>query len=431
MNKIWCCLLIPQEYKVSIKLVLQGSVPVGDSKPDELQIFKVYICIEGSCWSRSRSCKVFRNCWRNIVPVANSHLDSTVPSLPLEGTKKQQHKDSAFGDVFGSGFTDLAFNSVNKEEEKEQTSDFSDLITALDSLNTHDPNIDPTVKQRKLSSRTNEKRITESPTQDAFDSTSLRILKQNSGGKILPSFEVNVAHASRSDRRLSRESHLDQHAQELANQFHEDAIHMQYDSVEPIQGLLEEAQASSETSQRRVEASKHHTKVKPEALCGTTMLASWEGEAYEEDKVLVLTGRPAIKNSFLKFMKHISLNPEQCIRFNSCYSSVSVLSCAKSASVLLWPESKVPCPKLCSYCKSPREFAFQIMGPSISALEETYEWSKYNVNNLEDMVIPPVSWDWISLAVFGCKIGCHGRDNTDHSSSWDTWLEEEIFVAQE
>jgi hypothetical protein len=140
---------------------------------------------------------------------------------------------------------------------------------------------------------------------------------------------------------------------------------------------------------------------------------SWEGEGYEEDAVLVASGRRGVDRHFLKFMKRLQMSPEQCVRFP-----------IDTNDRLLWPGENLPQPAQCRACGSERRFLLQLMTPTIAALEESADWLE--VGNGSILCAPP-SWDWATVAIFACSQRCSGIENGDDS----VWIEEEVAVAVE
>ena len=65
------------------------------------------------------------------------------------------------------------------------------------------------------------------------------------------------------------------------------------------------------------------------------------------------------------------------------------------------------------------------MAPTIAALEESADWLKDE--GLEDGAVerPPVSWDWVTVAVFGCRERCDG------GSDVGVYREGKVVVCEE
>jgi hypothetical protein len=147
---------------------------------------------------------------------------------------------------------------------------------------------------------------------------------------------------------------------------------------------------------------------------------TWDGEGYEEDAVLAVEGRKGVDQSFLKFMKKLQRIPDQCVRQGRERGGNG-----GDQELLLWPSSKkIPEPGVCSSCGASRVFEYQLMAPTIAAIEESADWLKEE--GLEDGAVerPPVSWDWVTVAVFGCRERCSGGSD-------GMYREEKVVVCEE
>lgn len=139
--------------------------------------------------------------------------------------------------------------------------------------------------------------------------------------------------------------------------------------------------------------------------------STWEGEGYEEDAVLVASGRKAPDRAFLKFMKKLQAAPEQCSRHGG-------------PGALLWPlDGDPPEPAPCPLCGSERRFELQLMSPVLAALDESAEWLEAEGVQKEVIIRPPASWDFATVVVYSCAGQCAPPSGA--------WAEEEVVVVAE
>lgn len=145
---------------------------------------------------------------------------------------------------------------------------------------------------------------------------------------------------------------------------------------------------------------------------GDAGVVSWEGESYEQDVVLRATKSPRSEDDvrFLRFMKQLSLVPDQCMRVYSVESNENTIP-------YLWPSQQRMHETSCSYCGSPRICVAQCMSPIISALDEAHDMTE----SCEGYKSTPYSWNWATLAISVCRTSC----------TYEHFVEEHVDVIGE
>lgn len=143
---------------------------------------------------------------------------------------------------------------------------------------------------------------------------------------------------------------------------------------------------------------------------GDAGVVSWDGEMYEKDSILRGTGQPTEGDaSFLRFMRQLSVVPDQCMRLYDADSNDKNIP-------YLWPSDRLQ-ETSCPRCGSSRVCVLQCMSPIISALDEARDMTGSPLSYKS----PPFSWNWATLAVSVCNSLCA------HS----TLIEERIDVLGE
>jgi len=138
--------------------------------------------------------------------------------------------------------------------------------------------------------------------------------------------------------------------------------------------------------------------------------STWDGEGYEPDAVLAISGRSAPGRGFLKFLKQLQLSPEQCTRRGG-------------GDEPLWPlDGDPPRPTPCGTCGAQRVLQVQLMAPLIAALEESMEWLEAEGLDKCMMKLPPSSWEWSTIVIYTCSARC---------GELGTWVEEEVVLVGE
>lgn len=122
-------------------------------------------------------------------------------------------------------------------------------------------------------------------------------------------------------------------------------------------------------------------------------IATWDGEGYEADAVLHVSGRDAPDAPFLKFMKHLSDVPDQCARI----FHVGVGG--------IWPVKDVPGRSAtCSHCGSSKEYVCQLLSPLIAALDDCAGY--LTEDTAKNFASAPLSWDWACIGIQVCRAHC-------------------------
>lgn len=171
--------------------------------------------------------------------------------------------------------------------------------------------------------------------------------------------------------------------------------------------------------------------------------ASWAGEEYEPDAV------QCMQRSYLKFMKRIARQPQQCARCEEerqvasthavdiplcspqadCWLCVGLRRVAQTsgsdelhtpaaalgthcrychAGPLLWPKSSAPPPPSpCPLCGAPRVFELQLMPALSQMVLEAAGMLQEQELAVDAAVVNAVgNWDWCTVAVFTCRDSC-------------------------
>mmetsp|Transcript_4013 Transcript_4013/g.10141 ORF Transcript_4013/g.10141 Transcript_4013/m.10141 type:complete len:420 (+) Transcript_4013:306-1565(+) len=127
---------------------------------------------------------------------------------------------------------------------------------------------------------------------------------------------------------------------------------------------------------------------------GTAQAETWAGEAYEEDHT------DQIDSVAMKFLKRLARAPSQCARY-------SYAGCA------MWPAASQPKPPPCALCGAARQFEVQLMPPLVHYLEEAAAWTQDDdTYDTGQMVHPPTSWAWATVAVYTCSGNCETVDGS-------------------
>lgn len=136
----------------------------------------------------------------------------------------------------------------------------------------------------------------------------------------------------------------------------------------------------------------------------------WGGEAYERDTVIrarITNGKGTSVSAsasvdseaaFVAYMKELSRVPDQCVRVYA--GGAGVPYAWPTNSVRRDLESSLACPR----CGASRRCAAQIMSPIIVAITEGLEM--VDAEERRRMRVPPLSWDWATLAVMVCDAEC-------------------------
>ena len=367
-----------------------------------------------------------------------------------------------------------------RPEDGDDCTDFSDLMAALDRLQVEVPSSGNGPKnEKRIFDRSEEasQRMAASelahgamecisdPQHARWSSLSAsESFTDTAAGPVLPPFGITIEGAD-SNSLQQQSSKIDEHVRGLMEKLkgdeeatmpHGDVRQTPIDGIEVDPPGLQSGDPrgegggcfiASETAGTRGVQSRAHKRNSERH--GKGRADHWEGESYEEEKVLVFPGRPTVDRGFLKFMKQLRVFPDQCIRFGSRETRTRDKRRAHMAEPdILWPCSELPRPSPCTCCGSMRQFAFQIMAPTIAALEETAEWLQKDSmafqSTTASIATPPLSWDWITVAVFACSMGCWGaergkvsenqRDSVaadDMGNCFGEWCEEQLFVAKE
>ena len=82
--------------------------------------------------------------------------------------------------------------------------------------------------------------------------------------------------------------------------------------------------------------------------------------------------------------------------------------CRFSGSVI-WPSASLPAVAPCESCGAPRAFEMQLMSPLMHSMHEAADWAASD-NALEGPR-PPDSWQWLTVALFGCRRSCNSSQD--------------------
>ena len=349
--------------------------PNSGTKPEEG--LYLYACIKNNCGKEPGS-------WRAL----RCQLESAKPR-PSTGRpqEKQPPKAASALSTGGWGFDEAS------SESNSGGFDFSDLSAALDAMSAS-PSAPPKTKAKL---RAEEAQVP--LTKDISEPT----VQDDSGAVSLPGFYLEKV-AEGSGNAQSRKNYggdaaaIDNaHLQELLERYEA----TQGCDAEVLLNASEGPEGSS-TSSKEPSSSSGDAADEPSA--------TWDGEGYEKDEVLVIEGRKGVEKRFLKFMKKLQRVPDQCVRLSR-------------GGDILWPGAELPQPMPCSNCGAPREFSAQLMTPAISALEESAEWLEAEGVEAGAFERPPGSWDWATVAVYCCRNRCQSADKL--------YLEEDVYLISE
>ncbi len=386
--------------------------PVKDTEDSATYaLMYLYVCTKDNCGKEPGSWRALRCQWRSPTPPKKDQ-PATVQKITNIASKSTP---ATILSTSGWGLGD----THSEEDTKPASSgfDFSDLEAALDAMNQKPAA--PAVASNSSKLATAEKQIEEIK----LPEIKLLQVEDESAVVPLPGFYLDVTESQVLENRLqkqngsggggggSKESKDDDslmHVQELLIKYGDEGEIERLINYEDDEEEEEKEGKSQKGGGGRDKKSKAETAADP---------ITWEGEGYEEDVVLAVEGRKGVDQTFLKFMKKLQRIPDQCVRQGR----------GGGDGELLWPSSskKVPDAGKCSSCGAPRVFEYQLMAPTIAALEESADWLKDE--GLEDGAVerPPVSWDWVTVAVFGCRERCDG------GSDVGVYREGKVVVCEE
>lgn len=79
----------------------------------------------------------------------------------------------------------------------------------------------------------------------------------------------------------------------------------------------------------------------------------------------------------------------------------------------MWPAASQPKPPPCALCGAARQFEVQLMPPLVHYLEEAAAWTQDDdTYDTGQMVHPPTSWAWATVAVYTCSGNCETVDGS-------------------
>lgn len=389
--------------------------PEEDSKdPTTHALMHLYVCSKLDCGKESRSWRALRCQWRS--PITTATQENPKKSSEKNTNVTSEKKPATTLSTAGWGLGD----SSKQADGKPASSgfDFSDLEAALDAMNK---------KTTLVASRNASKSaLAAEKEKGKLEELDVDLLQLEDEPIPLPGFYLDVVESQSienpmeklnghsggggGDKKNNDDSCV--HVYELLQKY---GVNTSEGDIERLINYAddeEEEEGDKIRKQKRAGSSScggGGLKLKEEPADPIT----WDGEGYEEDVVLSLEGRKGVDQTFLKFMKKLQRIPDQCVRQGR-------------GDGILWPSSSrnVPEPGVCSSCGAARVFEYQLMAPTIAALEESADWLKEE--GVEDGAVerPPVSWDWVTVAVFGCRKRCF-------EGSKGVYREEKVVVCEE
>jgi Programmed cell death protein 2, C-terminal putative domain len=386
----------------------------GTKDSETHALMYLYVCTKVNCGKEPGSWRALRCQWRSPT------LTTEPPSKVKSTNTTSKTKPATTLSTSGWGLGDTKIESDSKPAAG--GFDFSDLEAALDAMNQKTSLVVsmPTVANTSTAAAGKE--------EEKVEEVELNLMQLEDEPVPLPGFYLDVAESQFIENRLEKQSG---HSRGKNNIIDDDSLSHVLQLLEKYGGSTsegeierlinyeddeEEGEKERDRNQKPRAGSGAGTKIKEENADPVT----WDGEGYEEDVVLAVEGRKGVDHSFLKFMKKLQRIPDQCVRQGRGGGD------DQDQEMLLWPSSKRKAPDagVCTICGAPRVFEYQLMAPAIAALEESADWLKEE--GLEDGAVerPPSSWDWVTVAVFGCRERCFGGSD-------GVYREERVVSCQE
>ena len=394
--------------------LLQVSLPPEEDTKDSSThaLMYLYICTKPDCGKEPRSWRALRCQWRPPTPMATR--ENPPPKSSGKSTNvTSETKPATILSTVGWGLSDGCKQAVSNPDAS--GFDFSDLEAALDAMNE---------KTTPAASRNaNKSALAAEKEEGKLEDLAIELLKIEDEPVPLPGFYLDLVEGEVFENRLEK---LINHSGGGDGRHKSDDSHLHINDLlqkygENISGDIERL-INYEDDEEKEEGDDKNGKQNRAGSSGggsgklkeaPADPVTWDGEGYEEDAVLAVEGRKGVDQTFLKFMKKLQRIPDQCVRQGR-------------GGGMLWPSSSrnVPEPGVCSHCGAARVFEYQLMAPTIAALEESADWLKEEGGEDAAVERPPVSWDWVTVAVFGCRRRCF-------EGSKGVYREEIVVVCKE
>jgi len=406
-------------------LLFQVSLPPEEETEDLTThaLMYLYVCTKLNCGKEPQSWRALRCQWRSPTPTATQ--DNPPKSIEKSTNITSEAKPTTTLNTAGWGLGDSSKEAVRNPAAS--GFDFSDLEAALDAMSTKTAPI--------ASQNAGKSALAAEKEQEKLEELAIELLQLEDESTHLPGFYLDLVESQSIENRLeklngrsggdghknnvnSSMNYVDSsmHIRELLQKYGENTSEGDIERLINYEDDEEKDGGDKFRKQNRAGSSSGGgggggggARLKEDPADPIT----WDGEGYEEDAVLAVEGRKGVDQPFLKFMKKLQCIPDQCVRQGR-------------GDRMLWPSSSrnVPEPGVCLHCGAARVFEYQLLAPTIAALEESADWLKEE--GIEDGTVerPPVSWDWVTVAVFGCQKRCF-------EDSKGMYREEKVVVCEE